>query len=301
MMDRVLWTSPNGKWSIVRADPAKTRHPDSPYAVAVLANGQEIGNGWVGRSGRADLEQSVEVEAPRYVREKAESLLLRGSGTPRSRNGSRQRRPEFKAAPEWTIREEEGALTAYAYERGRDGIYQLYVYTAPNRGRTYYEAVIYARTPSGEKRILFDQGYTDIEYCRAASKLTGEVSGKLTEIDRIVEHSDYGEFFSLPGSPVPRSESVGRVNDPFGFSKGVMPNNPPKAYIAVLLLPNGDVAFTHEYTRKFLEEAVIPDALKQSKGRLLDVIPLENKQKWIDEHRGKGTPKPNPKLKGGKR
>ena len=82
MMDRVLWTSPNGKWSIVRADPSKTRHPDSPYAVAVLANGQEIGNGWVGRSGWADFEQSVEVEAPQVREGEGRIAASEGFGHP---------------------------------------------------------------------------------------------------------------------------------------------------------------------------------------------------------------------------
>ena len=295
-----LWTSPNAKWSIVRVDPAEARHPDSPYAVAVRVGRQEIGYGWVDRSGRADLEQSVEIEAPKYVKDKAESLLLRGAGHPRSKTNPKTKRPDYKAAPVWDFRDGGDSLRGEAYERGRDAVYQLSVYTAPGKGRTYYEAAIYARSPEGERCVLIDQGYTDIEFRRAAKRLAADVSVRLTDIDRIVDHAVAEDFFSLPGGPAPRSESR-RVNDPLGFAKGVMPKNPPKAYIAVVLLPNRDVAFTHEFPRKFLEEVVIPDALEQSKGQLLDVIPLEDKQRWIDEHRGKGTPKPNPRLKGGRR
>lgn len=300
MTGKTLWTSPNGKWSILRADPAGTRHPDSPCAVAVVVNGQEIGYGWVDKSGRADLEQIVEVEAPKYVKEKAESLLFRGAGKSGRGSGPRQKRPEYRYAPEWKVVDEGRSVRASAYERGRDAVYQLSVYTAPHDGMTYYEAAIYARTPSGERCVFIDQGYTDVQYRRAMDRLTGELSLKLTDIDRIVDHVASGEFFALPGSTAPRSQSQ-KVYDPLGFSKGVMPKNPPKRYIAVVRLPNGDVAFTHEFPRKFLIEEVVPDALDQSKGQLLDIIPLEDKQRWIDEHRGKGTPKPNPKLKGAKR
>ena len=258
MTGKTLWTSPNGKWSIVRADPAGTRHPDSPYAIAVAVSGQEIGYGWVDKSGRADLEQTVEVEAPKYVKEKAESLLLKCAGKPGRRSGPKQKRPEYRYAPEWKVVDEGRSVRASAYERGRDAVYQLSVYTAPHGGMTYYEAAIYA-----------------------------------------LDHVPSGEFFALPGSAAPRSQSP-KVYDPLGFSKGVMPKNPPKPYIAVVRLPNGDVAFTHEFPRKFLIEEVVPDALEQSKGQLLDIIPLEDKQRWIDEHRGKGTSKPT-KSKGAKR
>ena len=300
MTGKTLWTSPNGKWSIVRADPAGTRHPNSPYAVAVVVNGQEIGYGWVDGSGRADLEQVVEVEAPKYVKEKAESLLLKGAGKPGRGSGAKQKRPEYRYAPEWKVKNERKSARASAYERGRDAVYQLSIYTAPHKGMTYYEAAIYARTPSGERCVFIDQGYTALGYRRAMDSLTGELSLKLTDIDRIVGHVGSDEFFALPGdaAPEPGSRSP-KVYDPLGFSKGVMPKNPPKPYIAVVRLPNGDVAFTHEFPRKFLMEEVVPDALRQSKGQLLDIIPLEDKQRWIDEHRVKGAPKS--KSKGAKR
>ena len=301
MTGKTLWTSPNGKWSIVRADPAGTRHPDSPYAVAVVVSGQEIGYGWVDGSGRTDLEQTVEVEAPKYVKEKVESLLLKGAGKSGRGSGPKQKRPEYRYAPEWKVVDEGRSVRASAYERGRDAVYQLSVYTAPHGGMTYYEAAIYARTTSGESCAYFNQGYTALEYRRAMDSLTGDLSLMLTDFDRIVDHVSSDEFFALPGSGAPgywiRSP---KVYDPLGFSKGVMPKNPPKPYIAVVRLPNGDVAFTHEFPRKFLIEEVVPDALEQSKGQLLDIIPLEDKQRWIDEHRGKGTSKPT-KSKGAKR
>lgn len=202
-----LWTSPNGRWSIFRANPGEARYLNSVYAVVIVVNGQEIGYGWVDRSGRAILDRSVDVEAPKYVKDKAESLLLRGAGRPFSKTNPRQKRPDYKVAPAWEVREQDHGMRAQAYERGRDAVYQLSVYTAPHSGMTYYDVAIYARTPKGERCILNKQGQVEMECGDAFNRLMGELSSTLSDIDRIVEHTDQGEFFSLPGSPTPRSES----------------------------------------------------------------------------------------------
>ena len=76
-----------------------------------------------------------------------------------------------------------------------------------------------------------------------------------------------------------------RINDPLGFANGVMPRNPPKAYRAVIMRPDGSVSITHEFPRGFLEQVVIQDALAQVPGgRLLEIIRDEDKEAWIRAH-----------------
>ena len=76
-----------------------------------------------------------------------------------------------------------------------------------------------------------------------------------------------------------------RISDPLGFANGVMPRNPPKAYRAVIMRPDGSVSITHEFPRGFLEQVVIPDALTQVPGgRLLEIIRDEDKEAWIRAH-----------------
>lgn len=92
-----------------------------------------------------------------------------------------------------------------------------------------------------------------------------------------------------------------KVNDPLGFTKGIMPKNPPKAYVAAIRFPDGSVRITHEFPRDYLLSVVVPDALEVQKGCTLeDVFPLDQKEAWIKAHTKK-TASPNSKAKAKKK
>lgn len=68
-------------------------------------------------------------------------------------------------------------------------------------------------------------------------------------------------------------------SDPLGFGRAVNPRAPPKGYVAVIRRSNGQISFTHEFTRPTLERDVIPDLLRQEPGaELLNIIEASEKE-----------------------